>query len=66
LKKITSPQNPFIRSLLQLKDKAKVRQQRGVFLIEGQKEISLAFKGGYKIEKILFYPEICSEHEVKN
>ena len=65
MKKITSPQNSFIRSLLPLKDKTKVRQQRGMFLIEGQKEISLAFKGGYKIDKILFYPEICSEDEIK-
>ena len=48
-----------------LKEKAKARQQTGTFLIEGQKEISLAFKGGYEIETILFYPEICSENELK-
>ena len=48
-----------------LKEKAKARQQTGAFLIEGQKEISLAFKGGYEIETILFYPEICSENELR-
>lgn len=48
-----------------LKEKAKARQQTGTFLIEGQKEISLAFKGGYEIETILFYPEICSENELR-
>ena len=48
-----------------LLEKAKTRQQTGTFLIEGQKEISLAFQGGYEIEKILFYPEICSEDELK-
>ena len=48
-----------------LKEKAKARQQTGAFLIEGQKEIFLAFKGGYEIETILFYPEICSENELK-
>ena len=48
-----------------LKEKAKARQKTGTFLIEGQKEISLAFKGGYEIETILFYPEICSENELK-
>ena len=48
-----------------LKEKAKARQQTGTFLIEGQKEISLAFKGGYEIETILFYHEICSENELR-
>ena len=48
-----------------LKEKAKARQQTGTFLIEGQKEIFLAFKGGYEIETILFYPEICSENELR-
>ena len=48
-----------------LKEKAKARQQTGAFLIEGQKEIFLAFKGGYEIETILFYPAICSENELR-
>ena len=48
-----------------VKAKAKARQQTGTFLIEGQKEISLALQGGYEIETILFYPEICSENELK-
>jgi TrmH family RNA methyltransferase len=65
LKQITSLQNPFIKSLVLLQEKAKARKQTGTFLIEGQKEISLAIKGGYEIETILFYPEICSEVEAK-
>jgi RNA methyltransferase, TrmH family len=65
LKQLTSLQNPFIKSLVLLNEKAKARQQTGAFLIEGQKEISLAFKGGYEIETILFYPEICSENELR-
>ena len=65
MKQITSLQNPFIKSLVLLQEKAKTRKQTGTFLIEGQKEISLALKGGYEIETILFYPEICSEVEAK-
>ena len=65
MKQLTSLQNPFIKSLVLLKEKAKARKQTGAFLIEGQKEISLAFKGGYEIETILFYPEICSENELR-
>ena len=65
MKQLTSLQNPFIKSLVLLNEKTKARQQTGTFLIEGQKEISLAFKGGYEIETILFYPEICSENELR-
>ncbi len=65
MKQITSLQNSFIKSLILLQEKAKTRKQTGLFLIEGQREISLAQKGGYEIESILFYPEICSETEAK-
>jgi TrmH family RNA methyltransferase len=65
LKQITSLQNPFIKSLVLLQEKAKARKQTGTFLIEGQREITLAIKGGYEVETILFYPEICSEIEAK-
>ena len=48
-----------------LKEKANARQQNGTFLIEGKKEILLAFKGGYEIDKILLCPDICSRREIK-
>ena len=64
MKIITSSQNPYIKSLLQLKEKAKVRKQTGTFLIEGKREISLAIKGGYRIDTLLFYPELISEKEI--
>jgi TrmH family RNA methyltransferase len=60
LKQITSIQNPFIKSLVQLQEKAKVRRQSGTFLIEGKREIELALKGKYEIETLLFLPELIS------
>jgi TrmH family RNA methyltransferase len=48
-----------------LQEKAKARKQSGTFLIEGQREISIAIKGGYEIETLLFLPEICSETEAR-
>jgi TrmH family RNA methyltransferase len=63
LKQISSVQNPFIKSLVLLQEKAKNRKQTGTFLIEGQREITLALKGGYILETVLFYPEICTESE---
>jgi TrmH family RNA methyltransferase len=65
LKQITSIQNPFIKSLVLLQEKTKARKQSGTFLIEGKREISLALKGGYEIETILFLPEVCSETETR-
>ena len=47
-----------------MQEKAKSRKQTGTFLIEGQREISLAVKGGYDIETILFYPELISEPQI--
>ncbi len=58
MKQITSTQNDFIKFLLQLQEKAKVRRQTGTFLIEGMREIELSIKGGYDIETILFCPDL--------
>jgi len=65
LKQITSIQNPFIKSLVLLQEKAKARKQSGTFLIEGNREILLATKGGYEMETLLFLPELISETEAK-
>ena len=63
-KEITSIQNPYIKDLFQLKEKSRERKKSGNFLIEGVREISLAIKGNYEIETILFYPELFSEEEL--
>ncbi len=59
MKEITSTQNPLIKSLVQLQEKAKARRQSGTFLIEGQREIELAVLGGYDLETVLFLPELA-------
>ncbi|HQZ24578.1 MAG TPA: RNA methyltransferase [Flavobacterium sp.] len=66
MKQIASVQNPFIKSLVLLQEKAKARKQSGTFLIEGKREIEIALKGGYEMETILFLPEIISEKETHN
>ncbi len=62
-KLITSTQNSFIKQLVLLKDKSRERKKKQLFLIEGQRELSLALKGNYTIDSVLFYPEICSEDD---
>lgn len=66
MKQITSVQNPYIKSLVQLQEKAKVRKQTGTFLIEGQREIELALKGGYEIETILICTDLAQPSENLN
>ena len=65
MKQITSAQNPFIKSLVLLQEKAKARKQSGTFLIEGLREMELAIKGNYTFETILFLPELVSETEIR-
>ncbi len=65
-KVIKSIQNPFIRQLVQLKDKSRERKNTGTFLIEGEREITLALKGNYELETILIYPELFSLEQLNN
>jgi len=73
MKEIASIQNPLIKQLVLLKDKSRERKKTGLFLIEGIREISLAIKGGYLLETVLFNNKLISEaildkllNEVKN
>lgn len=52
-KQITSPQNSFIKELVQLKEKSRIRKKTNTFIIEGLREITLAIKGGYEITTIM-------------
>lgn len=61
MKQITSSQNPFVKSLVLLQEKAKARKQSGTFLIEGIREIELAIKGNYEIETILICFEVIEK-----
>lgn len=60
---ISSIQNPLVKTLFQLKEKSRARRSSGQFLIEGQREISLAIKGDYELESLLYYPELCTEEQ---
>ncbi len=64
-KSISSAQNPLIKQLVLLKEKSRQRKKSGQFLIEGKRELSLAIKGGYNIESLLFYSDLFSESEAK-
>ncbi len=62
--KISSTKNSFIRELIQLKEKSRARKKAGKFLLEGQREIELAIKGAFTIEKIIFCPAIVQQKNI--
>ncbi|MDP5105328.1 MAG: RNA methyltransferase [Polaribacter sp.] len=64
MKEITSIQNTYIKNLLKLQEKARERKKQGLFIIEGKREISLAVAASYKIDAVLFLPELISENEI--
>ena len=59
-KLISSIQNPLVKHLIQLQEKSRERRKSGLFVIEGQREIELATKGGYKITTLLYCAEMIS------
>jgi TrmH family RNA methyltransferase len=61
---ITSPQNPKVKSLLAL-EKPRERRKQGVFVIEGTKEIGLAYGAGYTIGSLFFCEELISASKVQ-
>lgn len=63
--KITSSQNPKIKSLLAL-EKPRERKNRQQFLIEGKREILWALEAGYTIESIFFCEEIIALSEISD
>ncbi|MGJ5643317.1 TrmH family RNA methyltransferase [Formosa sp. S-31] len=62
-KHISSLQNPLIKHLFQLKEKSRERRKSGTFLIEGQREITLAIKGNYNINTVLYCPEVFNQND---
>ncbi|MGG8495146.1 TrmH family RNA methyltransferase [Tenacibaculum sp. TC6] len=64
MKTISSTQNSYIKELLKLQEKSRERKKNGLFLIEGKREISLALKGGYEIDTLLFEPSLFTEEQI--
>ena len=64
IKQIHSLQNSLVKKILLLKGKSRERKRSGQFVLEGQRELQLAIKGGYFIETLLYLPEIIAERAV--
>lgn len=66
IKHISSLQNPVVKRLLQLQEKSRNRKKEGVFIVEGIREIQLAFKGKYTCEEIYFCDSLFPAEKLKD
>jgi len=65
VKQISSTQNKEVKHLLQLQEKSRQRRKEGVFLVEGQREIQLALKGGLGLQVVYFCPDLVNFEELE-
>ncbi len=66
IKEITSIQNSLIKEVLQLQEKSRIRKKKGLCIVEGAREISLAQKANYVLETLLFCEEISDSITLEN
>lgn len=61
---ISSSQNTKIKELLSLYEKSKVRREKGLFIVEGRRELGHCIEAGYRIRTLFVCPEILSLDEI--
>ncbi len=66
IKQVSSLQNPLVKMVLLLKEKSRERKKEGLFVLEGQRELELALKGGFAIQTLFFNVSIISEAKIIN
>ncbi len=64
IKHLSSTQNSLIKKVLLLREKSRERKKSGLFIVEGQRELELAQKGGFTISSIIFEPSLILEKNV--
>jgi len=66
MKTITSLHNSLVKNIIKLQEKSRERKKQGLFVVEGKREISLALKGDYVIETLLFLDSIVDPNYLLN
>ncbi|MBO7763588.1 MAG: hypothetical protein J6S16_01465, partial [Bacteroidales bacterium] len=62
---ITSTQNPKIKELTLLLEKSKERRQKGLFAVEGVREITNCAAGGFTASALFYCPDIIGPEVLK-
>ncbi len=61
---ITSLQNPKVKEVVLLQEKAKERERKGLFTVEGLREVSACIGSGFEIESIFLCKEIIKDKTI--
>ena len=61
IESITSAQNPKIKDLLALQEKSKERKKKGLFVVEGRRELLHCIEAGYEPHSVFICPEILQK-----
>lgn len=61
---MTSGQNPKIKELLALQEKSRTRREKGLFVVEGRRELGHCLDAGYKARTLFVCMEIISGNEL--
>ncbi len=59
---VTSAQNPKIKDLLALQEKSRLRRERGLFAVEGQRELGHCLNAGYVPETLFVCGEVIANN----
>lgn len=63
---LSSLKNQKIKELIILQEKSKERRDKGLFVVEGVRELDACLKFGYDIDTLLFFPEKFPEEQVSS
>ena len=55
---VTSAQNRKVKTLLALQEKARLRKEMGLFVVEGRRELEHCVRAGFEIDTLFICPEI--------
>ncbi len=61
---VTSGQNPKIKELLALQEKSRTRREKGLFVVEGRRELGHCLDAGYKARTLFVCMEMISGNEL--
>jgi TrmH family RNA methyltransferase len=55
---VTSAQNRKVKTLLALQEKARLRKEMGLFVVEGRRELEHCVRAGFEIDTLFYCPEV--------
>lgn len=61
---ITSAQNPRIKTLLELQEKSKARKKKGLFVVEGRRELQHCIEAEYEPHTLFICRDILSDRDL--